>query len=284
MNVSAAIERERPAAPRRRSRRGILVCLGMFVFGAVVLWGLFQAPRLRSPASPDLPWGRPARQVTVVSLDLGGGAGPIASLAGPVRQLDPDYVLVQNIRFDDVLPLAEALGMARSYHPNLFQRADPRAKDTPGDLILSKHPLYDARPLALNPDPRDPDLHGVESIAALDGVRFVVASGVGATDRSLQAFDAGLKRSGSRPTLLGTGFMPARPGEGEYRGELRPVVPVTRQINPGGPVVSVATLFADTHWEMTDGGTVEAQGANVMILFARLRAGPLSPLDTRPTR
>ena len=94
--------------PRNRSLRGAAVCLAMFALGGAVLWGLFLAPRGGSPASPEVPWGTPFAPLRFVSIEFGGQSGVPGALVKRVRELDPDYVLVQNIRFEDVLPLAEA--------------------------------------------------------------------------------------------------------------------------------------------------------------------------------
>ena len=268
-----------------RSLRGALVCLAMFVLGGGVLWGLFEAPKARSPASPVLAWGAPTRPVRFVALDFGGQGGVSAALTRQVTALDPDYVLIQNIRFDDVLPLAEALGMARSYHPALFQRADPRSKDAPGDLLLSKHALYDARPIALDPDPQYAHMRGVEAVAVADGYRFKIVSGIGATDASLRALDLARQRMGSRPIVLATGFVRAAKGEGQYRGDLNAVVPVSQDVEQRGPIVPVATLFADPTWVATASSATPRSDGRGLLLFGELKAWtPTAAAATRPGR
>lgn len=254
----------------------------MFVFGGAVLWGLFEAPKANSPKSPGLPWGAPVRPVRFVSVDFGGQAGLTDSLVTRVRALDPDYVLVQNIRFDDVLPLAEGMGMARSYHPGLFQRPDPRSKDQPGDLVLSKHPLYDAKPVALEPDPGLVHHRGVQATGVVDGSRFVLASGVGATDESLKALDAARKQSNSPSMIVATGFVRPQKGEGSYRSDLSPTVSLTQEAGQGGPPVPVATVYADPGWVMVKGDVLPG---GPMILYAELKAWTTAAAAaTRPWR
>jgi hypothetical protein len=254
----------------------------MFVFGGAVLWGLFEAPRVGSPRSPGLPWGAPVRPVRFVSIEFGGQAGVSDSLVKQVVALDPDYVLVQNIRFDDVLPLAEALGMARSYHPALFQRPDPRSKDQPGDLVLSKFPLYDAKPIMLDADPTHVHHQGVQATAVSDGSRFVLLSGVGATDESLKALDAARKQSNSPAMIVATGFVRPQKGEGSYRCDLSPTVSLTQEVGQEGPLVPVATVYADPGWVMVKG---DVFAGPPMILYTELKAWtPAAAAATRPWR
>lgn len=257
---------------RNRSLRGGLVCLAMFVLGGAVLWGLFEAPKARSPASPGVPWGASTEPIRFVALEFAGQSGVSAALTKQLVSLGSDYVLVQNIRFDDVLPLAEALGMARSYHPVLFQRPDPRSKDAPGDLLLSKHPLYDARPIALDSDPLHTHMRGVEAIAVMNGTRFRVVSGVGATASSLRALDTARQRSGSQPIVLATGFVRPEMGEGQYRGDLNAVMPVSLGVEQGGPIVPAAMLFADPTWVATAASVTPRADGKGLILYAELKA------------
>lgn len=187
-----------------------------------------------------------------------------------IRKLDADYVLVQNIRFDDVHPLAEALGMARSFYPQLFQRASPRSKDAPGDLILSKHTLYDAAPVAQGSGGRN--ARGVRAVAVFAGVRFVVASGVGAGDNSLRAFDVASKQAGSRPTVLATGFVKRAAGESAYAGNLAPAVTLTQDMAHGGAIPLVAAMYADASWATIEGHAVNAPApGGPTILYAELQ-------------
>lgn len=274
--------------PRRRSHRGMLVCAAMFVLGGAVLWGLFQAPRNRAPVAPALPWGTPARPLRFVSLEVGGQPGISDALVRQVRGLDPDYVLVQNVRYDDALPLAEALGMAKHFHPSQFQRADRRAKDGPGDLLLSLHLLYDAGRIELDTHVSRPDAFGVRAVAAIDGVRFVVASGVGATDGYRRAHDIERCTAGSPPTVLATGFLRTRRDEGRYDGDLLPVA-APRQEAEGEPgrLIRVAGIYVDPSWVLARDMTVAAADGKGLLIAAELKgAGPAttSPAASGPAR
>lgn len=273
---------DRPA--HRKSRRGMLVCVAMFALGGLVLWGLFQAPRNRPPVAPAVPWGAPARPLRFVSLECGGQRGVSDDLCKEVRDLDPDFVLVQNILFADVLPLAERLGMAKSFHPSLFQRSDPRSKDTPGDLILSVHPLYDGGRIDLDEDVTRNDAHGVRAVAAVDGSRFLLASGLGTTDRSRQAFDAYRRTTGAAPTVLATGFLRGRRDEGDYAGDLIPTVAPTQEAEGERRFVRVAGIFVDRSWLMVRGATVGSAAGAGLVLEVELKASPAASASTVPER
>ena len=253
----------------------MLVCVALFALGGAVLWGLFQAPRNRAPASPALPWGTPARPLRFVSLDIGGQPGVSDALKRQVRELDPDYVLVQNIRHDDALPLAEALGMAKHFHPAMFQRADPRSKDGPGDLLLSLHPLYDAGRVDLDTDVSRNDAHGVRAVAAIDGVRFLVATGVGATDGTRRAFDVERRQMGSPPAVLSTGFIRTRRDEGRYDGDLLPAAaPMQEAEGEAGRFMRVAGIYADPSWGVAREMTAPAADGRGLVLAVELNAAP----------
>lgn len=228
----------------------------MFALGGLVLWGLFLAPRARSPAAPDLPWSAPVRPLRFVSIDFLGYIGAGVGLSEHIRKLDPDYVLVQNVRFDDVHSLAEALGMARSFHPQLFQRADPRAKEAPGDLVLSKHRLYDAAPATVKTGSHRS--RGVRAVAVFDGARFVVASGMAPSDV--------LGESSRRPIVLATGSKRCSVEDVQAAG-LTP----RAQDNAATPLA--ASLYADASWTTIEGFTVPSPAPNTpTILYAELRA------------
>ena len=248
----------------RPSMRGMLVCVAMFVLGGAVLWGLFLAPRARPPRAPGVPWGTPSTVVRFVSVDLSGG--PVRDpVAAQVAALDADYVLVQNIRFDEVLPLAQRLGMGRAFHPALFQRPNPRAKDLPGHLVLSKHPLYDSQPMW--DDVRI--AAGVTAVGVIDGLRFTVGSGVAANDESLAVMRPPL--SGLPPAVIVLSLIQGPRGGSGPASDLLPRVSRTERMVRNGPEVPVSTIYADGSWVAvrTD---VQVVGGETSILYAELKA------------
>jgi hypothetical protein len=186
-------------------------------------------------------------------------------MAKQVAALEPDYVLVQAIRFEDVLPLTELLGMAGSFHPALFQRPDPRSKDQPGHLVLSKHPLYEAGPIWS--DRRI--AVGVWAVAVIDGSRFNVGSGLVPNDESLAALHPPL--SGSPPAVIAVSFIQASGGRSGMASGLLPLVSRTEPMVRGGPPVAVSTIFADTSWAAVKAEVVPV-GGEPLILFLELKA------------
>jgi hypothetical protein len=154
-----------------------LTVAAMFAFGGAVLCGLYLAPRSRPPVSPALPWAAPAGSLRFVSIDCaaGGDGAPSAErIIAAVRPLDADFVLLERVRSEDAAPLAEGLAMQRSFHPQCCQALGSRPRGPIGCLVLSKHPLYDARPLRR--DGREAPCFGVGVIAVVDASRFFVGS------------------------------------------------------------------------------------------------------------
>ena len=158
--------------PRPRWTSGALTCVALFAFGGLLLWGLFRAPRSHAPASPDVRWAVPTRPLRVASLDIGAWTGNPLDAAKILNGIDPDVVLAQRVPGEFAAPLAEALGMERSFHPRNFVRLGRGS--APGCLVLCKHPLYDATPLRPESDPQTP--LGVWAAVVMDGRRFAVAS------------------------------------------------------------------------------------------------------------
>jgi hypothetical protein len=245
-------------ATKRHSLRGGLTVAAMFLLGGAVLWGLFQAPRAAAPSSPDVPWGVPARQLRFVTLecsDAGAAPATVNEIAAAVRPLDPDFVFLQRIRSEDAVPLAAALGMQRSYHPQFFRALGTRPRGVVGCLVLSRHPLYDAE--AVRVTSGSGACFGVRAVSVVDGVRFAVVS---ARLRSAGAeaqpgtMDAGLPEDltrhaqarGSPPVVAGVAFEggPAVPAAWEVSGPAQPADAKAR-----------AALLTHGGWTAREGGT-----------------------------
>ena len=155
--------------------RGAIVVLGLFALGGAVLWGLFQAPRATSPPAPAVSgWGVPARPIRVASFNVLHLQRGFDGVVNDVRALNPDFVLLQEVESRDVVGLARALGMQQYHHPNAYERSSnlDGPKATWGNVIFSKHPLYDAGPI---PNPGGGSF-GVWATSVIDGHKFVVAN------------------------------------------------------------------------------------------------------------
>src|SRR4051812_38864877 len=132
---------------RQSSRRGVAVILGIFLVGGAVLWGLFHVPHAPPgpPAPADVKWGVPARRLRFVSYNILHDQRGMSGVVAEVKKLDPDFVLMQEVEYADVVGLASALGMQANFHPSLYypsvNLAGPRSSW--GNLILSRHPMYE---------------------------------------------------------------------------------------------------------------------------------------------
>ena len=85
--------------------------------------------------------------------------------------------------------------------------------------------------------------------------------------------------------VFATGFVRPAKGEGQYRGELNAVVPVSQDVEHSGQIVPVATLFADASWVATASSAPPRADGNGLILYAELKAWtPAAAAATRPGR
>jgi endonuclease/exonuclease/phosphatase family metal-dependent hydrolase len=238
------------AAPKRkRSARGPLTVLAMFALGGAVLCGLYLAPRGASPRSPGVPWGAPARTLRFVSFDCGGRSfEQVRDAIDAIRGRDADFVMLQQMPAGDVLSFVERLGLQQNYYTNLFQRTGPGGRDETGCVVLSKHPLYDARPL--RPGGRRGACLGTWTVAAVDGVRFAVVSAhtdARADPRGGREAVAGVWReAGSPPVVLG--FAPA----------------ADRSAPAGWALADAAgTVLTDPRWHIVGGAGASGTGGGV---------------------
>jgi hypothetical protein len=207
----------------------------MFAFGGAVLWGLYLAPRARSPVSPPVRWAAPTRPLRFVSIDCaagGDGAPTPEQVVAGVRPLDADFVMLQRVRSEDAVSLAEGLGMQRTFHPQCFQALGTRPRGAVGCLILSKHPVYEAQPVRHGA--RDAPCVGVRVVAVVDRSRFAIVSAAPTTV------------PGSADAWRGDGIAPTVAGVADA----------------GGAIV------ADARWAPTRAGTAPLPRSSVSIRWA----------------
>ena len=162
-------------ARRRWNSRGAILVLGLFALGGAVLWGLFQAPRATSPPAPAASgWGVPSRPIRVASFNVLHLQRGFDAVVNEIRAVDADFVLLQEVESRDVVGLARVLGMQQYHHPNAYERSGnlDGPKATWGNVIFSKHPLYDAGPI---PNPGGGSF-GVWVTSVIEGHKFVVAN------------------------------------------------------------------------------------------------------------
>jgi len=157
----------------RPSSRGAMVMLGLIVFGAIILGGLYLAPKGHAPiVPPNVPAGVPGRSLRFVCYDMARQHPQNDPLFAAIAGLRPDYVLLQDVEEDDAIQIAELLQMQRSFHPQLYQRSEHLAgrKGTWGNLILSRQDLYDGAPIG-----GIRGGFGATALSVVDGKQFRVA-------------------------------------------------------------------------------------------------------------
>ena len=224
----------RNAGKRPRSPRGALTILAMFALGGAVLWGLFHAQRATSPPSPELPWGAPKKAVRFVSIDCRGlGADALRPTLDAIRAQDPDFVMLQQVPAADVLAFVERLSLQQSYSTPLFQRTGMRGGDETGCMVLSKHPLYEAR--GVLPDGRRGVCLGTWAVAAVGGVRFAVLSTAATGASGVDAAARAWREAGAPAVVVGLST-PRGPGAKAAEWD---------------SVVSDGSVLADTRWFVT---------------------------------
>src|SRR5262245_6163100 len=162
----------RSRVPRRRN--GVLVCIGIFVVGLAAVTGMFLArPDKPPPAPSDVPWSAPDRSLRIVSYNILHNQRGLERVVDQIKKLDPDIVLLQEVESADVVIMAEALAMRRTFHARAYQKsvnlAGPSSKW--GNVILSKHVLYECESI---PNPGGGSF-GVWATTVVDGRKFMIA-------------------------------------------------------------------------------------------------------------
>lgn len=133
-----------------------------------MLVGLYLSPRSAAPLTPlGLRSGVPSTPVNGVLLDCRPlGAAPDAVVAA-IRTLapSPDLLLLVDVESSLVPSIVEAFGMEKSYHAELFQRAQPNLQSGAkiGVCVLSRHPLFEGTPVRL-----DRRVVGVEAVMVVE--------------------------------------------------------------------------------------------------------------------
>jgi hypothetical protein len=156
-----------------RIASGAWLCLALAVFGGAILVIFFRAAhRATGSSAARDPLGVPSRSLKLAALNLHGESSLPDATARLVRQDDPDFLFLHEVRGKDIRQLQKDLGsafVAAAYYPlqNL-----PSAAVEIGDAILAKAPLADARPIPNHMS----GAAGVWASATIDGRRFFVAS------------------------------------------------------------------------------------------------------------
>ena len=128
----------------------------------------------RSPAAPaEVVWGATPSPIRVVSYNILHNQRGQDRVVAEISKFKPDFVLLQEVESRDVRPLASALDMTQHLQGQAYQRSvnldGPRS--TWGNLILSKHPLYECDSM---PNPGGGSF-GVWAVSVIDGRKFMLA-------------------------------------------------------------------------------------------------------------
>lgn len=222
------------------SRRGIWTIAAIFALGLIVLAGLYLSPRSISPTVPaGVVSGVPDQVIRGVLLDCRPlGASPDRVIAA-VRELAsaPDLLLLVDIESSLVPAVVEAFAMQRSYHAELYQRAQPSLAGGGriGVCILSPHGLFQASPVRV-----DRRVIGVETIMVIDGKSMHV--------RCLALDDA---------------------------VALPPIVTHPKALEGGPPPVLLSGGRVRGQWVLTLDGVAAATAGGEWLVETRREAGPV---------
>ena len=275
---------------RRRSfSRGAILVLGLFALGGAVLWGLFIAPRATSPPAPAAAgWGVPLRPVRVASFNVLHLQRGFDAVVNEVRAVDPDFVLLQEVESRDVIRLAQALGMQQCHHPNAYERSGnlDGPKATWGNVIFSKHPLFDAGPIP-NPGGRS---FGVWATSVVDGQKFVVANvHLSATwnanpvhvkqsgenrSKEIANLKAAWRQRGSPPIVAGGDFNQIPFGNNyaamteHFNDALAVLGKNDMTFRAGALFTRIDYLLLSPEWRATDGGVVASSASDHRLIWA----------------
>lgn len=224
----------------------------MFLLGGILLAGLFLAPRRRAPGAPAAEAGVPDRPLRILSYSVYHNFQGLDAVIADIQSLQPpaDFVLLQDVELEHVLAIARAVGMEETFHPQLYQRR-PDAKHWPGICILSRHPLYEGRPLKGG----DGATFGVAATCVIEGKRFAVAVVTG-DDSSGSMASAKLrgvvevwKAAGEPPIIIG-GNWQSEPGAVLAKG------------SPGWLLSSTDSFIHSLHWQESGAGTMKGDGGH----------------------
>jgi endonuclease/exonuclease/phosphatase family metal-dependent hydrolase len=287
----------------RFSIRGVLLVLALFAIGGAMLWGLFLAPRMITPAAPlDSTWGVPERPLRFVSYNILHCQRGSERVVEEIKQHQPDFVLLQEVESRDVIELASRMEMKHHHHPRLYHPSvnldGPKA--TWGNFILSKHPIYEAGSI---PNPGGGSF-GVWATAVVDGKKFVVANvHLSATwnanpihikqsgnnrHKELTALANAWRARGSPPIVIGGDFNQIPTGNnwalmtGTWRDALGAIGKDDNTFGEGLLRTRIDYFVTTPDWRPTSGGVARPGASDHRLIWVELR-GANAAASTRPT-
>ena len=285
-----------------RSFRGVLLVVTIFAIGGVMLAGLFLAPRPASPKAPaQAQWGVPARTLRFASYNILHNQRGLDRIAAEIKKLDADFVVLQEVEYADTGALASAVGMGEAFHTRQYERsvnlAGPRASW--GNLILSKHPLYECVSI---PNPGGGSF-GVWAVAEIDGKKFMVAnvhlsatwnanpkhlkeSGVN-RNKELTALLNAWRERGAPPMVVAGDFNQIPMGNNyalmtqEWRDAMKQIGHTGTTFGEGLLHTRIDYFLTTREWKPLDGGIVTSKLSDHRPIWIKLTASDATPATTQ---
>ncbi len=175
------------------------------MLAGVIVAAFFSTSYKFDPAPKEAVWGKPGRDVRVLSIDAKSVPGDLAALADHINVAHADVVLVQRLDGVQLDKLAELIAMPQVGRVQIFYPAQsvPGAEPTYGNAVFSKFDLYEGRSI-----PNKGGSFGVWTTAVVDGHKFVLVSANLSTppDKQANMFDKAWRGLGSPPMIAGGDF------------------------------------------------------------------------------
>ena len=290
-----------------RPRRRLFVAAVVVLLIGAAAWHVYRALRPAGPAPlPPAPAGVvvgvPERQLRFAAYNVYRNYRGMDRTVGEVRKLNPppDFLLLSEIEYDHVRPMAEALGMTHTYYPRLPDiRGQPRWPDV---AILSKHPLHDGRPLYT----QDGHTFGLLAFTVVDDRKFAVAGvhlhptwlmdprhvveTAQARHRQLGRIDAVWREIGTPPLVIAGDFNQMAMGE-NYALMTRDWTDTLGALGQTGSTFGrkllqarIDYVLASREWEPIAGGVIVGTASDHRPVWVDLRPRRGPATSTAPSR
>jgi endonuclease/exonuclease/phosphatase family metal-dependent hydrolase len=246
--------------------------------------------------------GVPDRKLRFAAYNIYHDYRGIERTTGQVRKLDPppDFVFLAEIEPQNVRPWAEALKARGTCYPPLGRGLDGSTL-WPDTAILSRHHLFDGRPLQMP----DGQTFGLWSIALVDNKKFAVAAvhlwptfgidprHVAFTGRmrnqQLKILAQTWQDAGSPPLIVGGDFNQPPVGD-NYALMTEHFSDTLKALGRDGGTfpfkfleVRIDYLLATPEWAPAAGGVMKGDASDHRLIWLDVGAGTSSGAEPRPT-
>jgi endonuclease/exonuclease/phosphatase (EEP) superfamily protein YafD len=250
---------------------------------------MFCAPRPHPPIAPQVATGVPDRPLRFLAYNLYHNYRGTSGTVAAIQSLQPaaDFVMMEELEAEHIGPMSSALGLPYVYHPRMYPQKPP-IQNWPGIALLSRHPLYAARPLRT----ADGATFGVWAYAVVDGKKFAVAgvhlrATTGASPShvmemnrirkdQLQVLNDTWRKEGTPPLVVGGDFNQPAMGD-NYALMTRDFTDVLLSL--GKDYVThrwailetrIDYLLCTSDWKPTEGGVIEGEASDHRPVWAEL--------------